>query len=387
MTTCVIGDINLVRALGRAGLSVTVVTDSDTNPAKYSRYCNETLRVPGWLEAPDDAIDVLIDWGRRQAEAPVLYYQGDHDLLAVSRHRERLAPHFRFVLPPAELVETLTDKLRFASLAARLDLPTPPTLTLRAGEDAIARVDRWRHFPCIFKPSMRGAWFERIGSFQKALRFDDRAALTSYLADTGLPAGDALLQACVRGGENRIYSYHAYVRPGGEIVGEFIGRKIRTSPREYGLSSFVEIIDDERVRTLGREIMARIGYAGVLKMDFKLDDHDDRLYLLEINPRFNLWHYPAAVAGVDIPRAVYDDCRQPGSARRQLQARPGIRWISPLLDLKAFSAHRQADGLTLWRWAGDVWTADSSESLTRDDPMPALRHLAIRLRRRLRGTP
>ena len=35
----------------------------------------------------------------------MLFYQGDHDLLAASRGRERMAGHLRCVLPPAELVE------------------------------------------------------------------------------------------------------------------------------------------------------------------------------------------------------------------------------------------------------------------------------------------
>ena len=32
-----------------------------------------------------------------------------------------------------------------------------------------------------------------------------------------------------------------------------------------------------------------------------------RLHLLEVNPRFNLWHHPAAVAGVNLPALVHAD--------------------------------------------------------------------------------
>ena len=93
-----------------------------------------------------------------------------------------------------------------------------------------------------------------------------------------------LIQASVEGGEENILSYHAYVRPSGEIVAEFTGRKIRTAPKVYGRSTYVEITDDREVRDLGRATVAKLGFSGVLKIDFKRDRRDNRLYMLEIIP-------------------------------------------------------------------------------------------------------
>jgi D-aspartate ligase len=89
----------------------------------------------------------------------------------------------------------------------------------------------------------------------------------------------------------------------GAIVGEFTGRKIRTFPRDYGHSTAVEIVSLPDVAEVGRDVVARLGVRGVAKLDFKRDDHG-RLHLLEINPRFNLWHHPDAVAGVNLPAMV-----------------------------------------------------------------------------------
>jgi hypothetical protein len=50
-------------------------------------------------------------------------------------------------------------------------------------------------------------------------------------------------------------------------------------------------------------VLARLGVPGVAKLDFKRDD-PGRLHLLEINARFNLWHDPGAVAGVNLPATV-----------------------------------------------------------------------------------
>jgi len=50
------------------------------------------------------------------------------------------------------------------------------------------------------------------------------------------------------------------------------------------------------VRRLGRELTERVGLRGFAKFDFKRDP-DGRLWLLQVNPRFNLWHHVGADAG------------------------------------------------------------------------------------------
>ena len=58
-----------------------------------------------------------------QSEQPVLFYEQDEHLQFISRHRERLARAFRFVIADATLVEDLLDKGRFAALAKQHGLP------------------------------------------------------------------------------------------------------------------------------------------------------------------------------------------------------------------------------------------------------------------------
>ena len=74
---------------------------------------------------PGGFTDALAAFASEQEEPPVLFYEGDWDVLAISRDRERLGRLSRFTLPDAELVEDLMDKARFQRLARRLDLPVP----------------------------------------------------------------------------------------------------------------------------------------------------------------------------------------------------------------------------------------------------------------------
>lgn len=379
---CVIGDISMVRALGRAGIPVALVTDTHDCRTVHSRYCKTIVDTPSWVDDPAAAVNTLIEWGKRQSEPPVLFYQGDHDLVALSSARERLAPYFRFVFPDEKLVVDLSDKLRFAELAEERDLPVPRTLALKQGSNVKESLRDWDDFPCVFKPAMRTNWYETIGCLQKALRLETRADLDALIPKIDVSQAAFVLQASIEGGEENIVSYHAYVRPGGEIVAEFTGRKVRTGPRLYGVSSCVEITDDDNVRNLGRSVVDKLNFSGVLKIDFKIDSRNGELYMLEINSRFNLWHHPGAVAGVNIPQAVYHDCIVPGSAQISRSVRAGVRWVELGLDLMAYREYHADGDLPLSTWLKDITTADINEGFLWRDPGPGLLAIACRLRRK-----
>lgn len=380
---CVVGDLSLVRALGRGGIPVAVAPREPDSPIRLSRYCAAVVNTPSWVDDPGSALAAIIDWARQQPAAPVLFYQGDHDLLAASHGRDLLAPHLRCILPPPELVDDLVDKIRFAALAELRSLPVPMTRTVRRGTDPAGDLRTWPRFPCVLKPTTRSPRFAHLARHQKAIRVENRDELMGLVSLIESYESDFILQEAIEGGEERIESYHAYVRPGGQVMGEFTGQKLRTAPRRYGFSTYVEITDNEEVRRMGRSILETLGFSGVAKIDFKRDARSGRLYLLEINPRFNLWHHPGAAAGVSLPALVYRDCVEPGSARPAGPARPGVRWVSLRDDVRVVKEYRAAGELSVARWLAQMATVTINESLLFRDPLPGLAGLGGILRRKV----
>jgi predicted ATP-grasp superfamily ATP-dependent carboligase len=196
----------------------------------------------------------------------------------------------------------------------------------------------------------------------------DLEALWPALAEAGF---EMVAQELVAGPEDRIESYHAYVDESGEVAGEFTGRKVRTLPREYGHTTALEITDEGDVREVGRHCMERLGLRGVAKLDFKRAPSGE-LLLLEVNPRFNLWHLPGAVAGVNLPALVYADLVGVARPAVRPRVRAGVRWTVPWHDLSA----ARAGGAPLARWAAWQLRCETRHVLSLDDPMPFLRGLA-----------
>lgn len=381
---CVLGDVDLVRTLGLAGIRTAVLAPPGS-PARYSRH---TRAVLPWIDAwqrPAELVEALVAYGQSQPEPPALFYEDDAALLAVSRHRDRLRTAFRFVVPDAELVERLVDKGQFQRAAADLRLPVPDAWTLHptaGGPPPTAFTDL--PFPLVLKPLTRSPsrWAPLTGPRGgKAIRVDSSAELRRLwpaLAAADLPV---LAQQLVAGPEAAIESYHVYVDAAGAIAGEFTGRKIRTWPVAYGDSTAIETSDAPDVLELGRELVRRLGLRGVAKLDFKRGT-DGLLYLLEVNPRFNLWHHLGARAGVNLPALVYADLLgvpRPVATR----ARAAVRWCKPWKDIVAARAH----GLVLWRWLPWALASDAKAGFAWSDPAPLAGAAAHRLLTALRLHP
>jgi D-aspartate ligase len=375
---CVLGEVDLVRALSLQGIRSVVVAQPG-NPARYSRA---TASVVPWTDPrtrPAALVERLLDFAASQPTPPVLYYDGDWDLLLISRFRDQLEQAFRFVIADAELVEDLVDKARFQALAERLGLPVPRGRRLSTGEPLPDDIDL--RFPVVAKPLTRShdTW-KRVSS-AKAAHAGTPAELHAIHALLAGSGADLLVQEVVPGPESRIESYHVYVDAGGAVAGDFTGRKLRTHPPGYGYSTALTITSSAEVLELGRELTARLGLRGVAKFDFKRGP-DERLQLLEINPRFNLWHHPGALAGVNLPALVYHDLL--GLSRAApAPVRAGVRWCSLAHDSQA----ARAEGIGTARWLAWAIRCEAKSGFAWDDPLPLVRAVGWRvagaIRRRL----
>lgn len=369
---CILGDLDLIRPLALVRIPCAVVTPTGSVVGR-SRFAHSVIAADcgAISDDPGDLPEQLLRFAGAQKNTPVLFYQEDEQLLFVSRHRDRLAASFRFVVPSAELVEDLVDKARFHLLAERLRLPVPATRQIRPA--ALSRPpDVDLRFPIVVKPLRRRRSWSDIGYMAKATRVDTPEALHAWWPRWTHQELDLLMQELIPGPETCIESYHVYVDAQGQIVAEFTGRKIRTLPPEFGFSTALATTDAADVAALGQSLVHRLGLCGVAKFDFKRAP-DGRLYLLEVNPRFNLWHHLGAVAGVNLPALVYGDMVGSPRAAAMPKARAGVTWCRLADDWRAARAY----GIPLRSWS--IWALGcEAKSMAWDDPVPFF-HTAWRL--------
>ena len=366
-----LGGLNVVRALGLAGIPVVIATQNRRAPSTASRYCKGVLELPP-LSERDAVVDTLVGAARSLDARLPLFYDNDDRLALVQDCRDALAPHFALLLNEPALADALLEKSRFQALAEERGLPVP-----RRIEWASLAAERG---PVLVKPKTRTAWdnssvrLQLFAGAGKARVFADGLQARSHPLVAQL-ADRLQFQAYVPGGDDAIWSYHGFAAPGGEVLAGFVGRKIRTYPALTGDSSYLRLAHDERVEALGRDIAARLPLAGIFKIDFKRDAASGRLALLEINTRFNLWHYLGAVNGVNLPRIAYDfliDKKIPATAK----ARTRYRWLALREDWRA----RRHDRIGLVRWLASLaYVPKVYDVFAWSDPLPFVRHWSTRI--------
>jgi D-aspartate ligase len=142
-----LGGLNVLRALGLAGIPVILASTSAHEAAFASRYCRGQLRLPS-LHGGRAIADRLLHAGQRLADRlgqrlPLFYSNDDWQRL-VQDHRSELARHYTVLLNDADIADALLEKDRFQSLARARGLPVPHAL----GWDALERVAG----PVLIKP-------------------------------------------------------------------------------------------------------------------------------------------------------------------------------------------------------------------------------------------
>jgi predicted ATP-grasp superfamily ATP-dependent carboligase len=365
----------MLRCFAPAGVQTLVVCTSADNLTFRSRHCRQRFIMTDPHRDSDAALADLLALGRSFDSPPVLFYGDDATLRLVSRRRAELAQCYRFLMPDPQRIEELTDKAAFACLAQRLGLPVPRTL-LSCDVDSAEQALQSLELPCVLKPNSHIGWFrsqmilEEGGSPQKALRadtFDEFRRLFDKMKSLGI---DFIIQEYIHGNDDCIYSFHAYFNAASEPLGYYVGKKIRTYPKGAGLSTYVELVHDPQVVEVGLDVLRKLNFVGVVKIDFKKDPHRNRFYLLEINPRFNLWNHLGATCGVNLPLLAHHDLLglpvQP-----QFHWRTGIRWLSFMDDLRAFVRdYRPAGDLTFPQWLASLGSPKVHDIFAWSDPWP-----------------
>jgi D-aspartate ligase len=178
----------------------------------------------------------------------------------------------------------------------------------------------------------------------------------------------AMVQELIPGGDDTLYTVGSYVARDGRPLGVFSGRKLRQTPPGIGTCRVGEAVWVQDAVDAALRLLEGFGYFGLSQVEFKRDPRDGKFRLMEINPRLWQWHGLAAACGVDLARIAYADLV--GEAPHKVTMNgEGKRWAITLLpgERPALQRPPYVDAV-----------------FARDDPKPAVVHLARVVRSALR---
>lgn len=299
-----------VRSLGRRSIDVTAL-DYDTVPQKsilgfYSRYASEKRLVPSASENKSEFINGIINLAaeskrdpNNDSEAkPVLIAVGIDSLTAVSEYSSLLEPHFGFIVPSLESMESADDKQKLMDIAMETGIPCPETTTLSVNE-TIEQLSERIKYPVVIK--YRKGEALKLKPSKRYIIIEDRQTFIEAYSQMHSRQEFPLVQEYIRGDG---FGVSAVFDKRGEPLEIFCHKRLREYPVTGGPSCFCESIWDDRLVDYAIRLLKELNWRGVAMVEFK-GSLDGGVYLMEINPRFWGSLPLSVISGCDIPFAIY----------------------------------------------------------------------------------
>ena len=361
--------LGVARSLGSNGLKVVGI-DHKKDIGWYSRYINP-LKCPHPIIQEDDFLKwILTTFSRNKEKKIPVFFTSDDFLIAFSKNRKIFDDFFIYNLISHSFLNKIADKYQQALIAERAGIEIPKTYALTSVDD-IAMIPSDINYPLFIKGRDVNVWRKKVSGSVKGFQVKNRIELqttVSTLTSKNIPV---IIQEVILGADKNHFKYSVYVSVSGKTLGEFTLQKIRQNPPHFGVGSVVESNYFPELIEIGRKLFKNIGYTGIGSAEFKKDDRDGNLKLIEINPRYWQQNYLATYCGVNFPYINYLDLMGFYFEAKN-NYKTGVKWINRQLDFDSFLKYRKEKQLTFWGWRKSLQGKKIISDFFWDDPLPAL---------------
>ncbi len=354
------------RSLGRNGIKVFGL-DFKKDVGFYSKYIKATL-CPDPVNDEKKFLDFLISYIEKFENKSVLFITSDNFLKVISCNRDKLKKYFFINLPDNLVIESITDKYKQYQLILKADIPFPATYFPKNLEEVHVIKDKIK-YPAFLKAKEVTSWRKIIGGGVKGFILKNPEELVekySYILEKGL---EVIVQEVIPGLDSNIFKYNAYVSQNGDFLLQFAAKKIHQNPIHFGVGSLVESVYYPELMKIGQKFFKSINYQGVGSVEFKLDEKDRKLKLIELNPRYWQQNALADKCGMNFPLIQYLESTQQ-KHQLILDYKIGIKWVNSYLNFGSFMNYRRNGEITFKEWITSLKGKKIFSVFTWDDMLP-----------------
>lgn len=361
--------LGVARSLGQKGIKVVCV-DFKKDIAWYSRYV-KPLICPHPLKEMTAFLGWVAQHFNKGGKKHPVFICSDDFLVSFSVNRLFLSDYFLFNLVDYGLLEQITDKHSQYLLAKQAEISQPETRIVRHQHDFGTINLKDMRFPVFIKGLEVNSWREKIGGTVKGFVAASPDELHLKALDILKQDVPIVIQEIIQGPDSSHFKYNVYVGLDGQIKAEFTLRKLRQNPIHFGVGAVVESYHDSDLMAEGRKLFKSIGFNGVGSAEFKRDEQDGQLKLIEINPRYWQQIYLSTACGINFPYINYCDLKgMPMATSPDFNA--GIKWVNRYMDADSFLKYRKEGSLTFSAWRRSLKGKKVYADFTWDDPIPVL---------------
>lgn len=205
-------------------------------------------------------------------------------------------------IPDATLLDALQNKFFQYEVCVQNDINAPSTFILNDNLEIESLP-----YPLFLKGLEVNSWRKHYGGSLKGFVIQNSEELKIWMEDHPYKEVETIVQSLIIGPDENHFKYCAYRNRKGEIKAEFMLQKLIQFPIGFGIGAATKSVYDEQLLSQGRRLFESINYLGVGSAEFKLDERDGKLKLIELNPRYWQQNFQATACGVNFPMRQYLD--------------------------------------------------------------------------------
>ncbi len=282
--------ILVVRSLGFSGKVDIHILSTMSGKSKVSRYCKSFI-IQSHSQSNDAKLEKLLEISR-SIPIDILLPIGEEGTKFVASNHEYLSKLFRIApIPDLGSLETAMDKWLTYEFAKQKNLPMPKSILIPSRTEIESLLTSFSG-PVLLKPRIGGGgygieYFESPRKLLIALQSHEKSPTKDrYLVQEHMSGSNLDLSALCQDGQILAYT---------------IQRPYNTSVKSFSYARTIEFLNDNQVYEISKRLLSGLNWTGVAHIDFLYEPADDRLTLLEINPRFWGTLLGSTIAGINFP--------------------------------------------------------------------------------------
>lgn len=357
--------LGVIRSLGRQKVPVLAI-GSHKSPSMFSRYCRSVIS-PDVETEEGRFLEFIIRIGKGLDQPGILFPTGDAYVTFVSENRDVLSHYFKFAMPDKETMRQLLNKKPQYAFAKKLGIPLPKTFYPR-NLDELREISEMIDYPAVIKALCSISWRRSFPVKKVIFASSPEELLKAYQVIDNLNI-ETMIQEVIQGGDDKHYKICAYMNKKSEPLLIFTLKKLRNYPCHFGVGSVVESCKLPEVSNLGLRFLQGVGYFGIGSIEFKQDERDNQLKMIELNSRLWLQNSLTERCGMNFPYTMYLDLIGE-KVDKQSTFIEGIKWISMRLDYASFRGYHGEHQLSYLEWWKSLRGRKIFEIFDWDDPAP-----------------
>lgn len=245
---------------------------------------------------------------------------GAESVFLTNHFRDEINKYVKIVIAPKESINICLNKERLLNRAKSINIKIPTTY----------RYDSYKEF----KTNLKDIIFPVITksreeiSKQEVKYFNDSKDLDKFMRSNKF-IKDTLIQQKITGSGIGFFAYYKE----GVLKKYFIHKRIRELPIEGGSSSFAKSYFDKRAYIYGKKLLDHLNWNGIAMVEFKNNQLDKNLYLMEVNPKFWGSHDLSISSGINFAgELIRQDLNSTNNMKIDYRLNTKFQW--PTKDFK-----------------------------------------------------